>query len=207
MRFVSHRLPRYLPFCDNPHMPVRTRLSLPLACALLFVVPVAASGQAAPPPDAPAAQAQPAGPAGPLFAVPDPRNFTADKPTVAEVDAFLQATWGYDPNLGWQVEAISKTSVQGIAKVVVSIAQKNNPSQKGSLVFFALPDGSHIISSDEIVPFGPHPFTESRKTLEAEANGPARGSASKDLLFVEFADFQCPHCKDAQPTVDKLAGM
>ncbi len=28
--------------------------------------------------------------------------------------------------------------------------------------------------------------------------------ATKDLLLVEFADFQCPHCKAVQPTVQKL---
>ena len=32
----------------------------------------------------------------------------------------------------------------------------------------------------------------------------ARGGASKDLELVEFADFQCPHCKEAQPTIDKI---
>ena len=41
--------------------------------------------------------------------------------------------------------------------------------------------------------------------LQQKANGPYRGSASKDLEIVEFADFQCPHCKDAQANMEKLA--
>jgi protein-disulfide isomerase len=41
--------------------------------------------------------------------------------------------------------------------------------------------------------------------LQQRADGPYRGSANKDLEIVEFADFQCPHCKDAQPNMDKLA--
>ena len=154
----------------------------------------------------PAAPAQGASTAAaPMFAAPNPANFTADKPTTAEVDAFLKATWGYNSDLAWEVEQISKTPVAGVAKVVVAIGQKSNPSQVGSLVFFTMPDGEHIISQDDIVPFGVHPFEEHRKLLAAEANGPARGSTSKDLLLVEFADFQCPHCKDAQPTMDNLA--
>ena len=40
---------------------------------------------------------------------------------------------------------------------------------------------------------------------QEHADGPYRGSASKDLEIVEFADFQCPHCKDAQANMDKLA--
>jgi protein-disulfide isomerase len=41
--------------------------------------------------------------------------------------------------------------------------------------------------------------------MQEQASGPYRGSASKDLELVEFADFQCPHCKDAQANMDKLA--
>ena len=34
---------------------------------------------------------------------------------------------------------------------------------------------------------------------------PIAASAAKDLELVEFADFQCPHCKEAQANMDKLA--
>jgi protein-disulfide isomerase len=160
---------------------------------------------------APAAFAQQDLPAAPAaasatltFPAPDPKNFTADKPTPDEVNAFLKATWGYDPNLAWQTMEIAKTPVAGVSKVVVAIGQKSNPSQVGQLVFFALPDGQHIVSQDEIIPFGARPFESNRKLLETEATGPARGAASKDLLIVEFADYQCPHCKDAQPTVERM---
>ena len=40
--------------------------------------------------------------------------------------------------------------------------------------------------------------------MKENADGPYRGSASKDLEMVEFADFQCPHCKEAQANMDKL---
>jgi protein-disulfide isomerase len=36
------------------------------------------------------------------------------------------------------------------------------------------------------------------------ADGPFEGSPDKKMELVEFADFQCPHCKDAQATMDKL---
>ena len=41
--------------------------------------------------------------------------------------------------------------------------------------------------------------------MQHRANGPYRGSASKDFELVEFADFQCPHCKEAQANMEKLA--
>ena len=77
--------------------------------------------------------------------------------------------------------------------------QKLIPTQ-----FYVLPEAKHIFAGDDIVPFGAHPFAEARAVLQQRADGPYRGSASKDLEIVEFADFQCPHCKEAQANIDKL---
>jgi len=190
----------------SPHTSKASKTRTAAALVLVLVLLPRSQAQAAPQelPAAPSQGASAATPAAPMFAPVDPRNFTADKPTTAEVDAFLKATWGYNADLAWQVVQVAKTPVAGVSKVVVAIGQKSNPSQVGSLIFFTLPDGQHIISQDDMVPFGARPFDEHRKILAAEANGPARGSASKDLLLVEFADFQCPHCKDAQPTIQRM---
>jgi protein-disulfide isomerase len=147
----------------------------------------------------------PSGDAANPFPKPDQRNFTADTPTMDTVNAFLHASWGYDPQRIWQIEAIQKTPVQGISKVVVLVAQKaaTGKPQLASLSFFTLPDGKHLIA-DDVLPFGAKPFADYRAVLEQRADGPSRGAASKDLLLVEFADFQCPHCKEVQPTIDKL---
>src|SRR3984957_7706580 len=73
-------------------------------------------------PPAPAAQSPEA--AGPTFPAPDPTNFTADSPTKEQVNAFLQASWGYDPNRVYQVSRIVKTAVPGISSVVVLVGEK-----------------------------------------------------------------------------------
>jgi len=151
-------------------------------------------------PSAPAAAPPASGP--PQFPPVDAANFTADTPNKDTVNAFLHEFWGYDSDRVWQIQAIQKTSAPGVTKVTVLAAQKNNP-QIGTLQFFTTPDGQHLISN-EVMPFGARPFDAARKTLQTEATGPSRGPASKDLLLVEFADFQCPHCKAAQPTVQKL---
>jgi len=182
----------------------RTSATLLAFAAALFLGASTVLAQTDAAPSAPEAPSAPGAPATLTFPPADPHNFTADKPTTPEVEAFLKATWGYDPNLAWQVQSIGKTAVPNVSKVSVAIGQKNNPSQVGALTFFTLPDGQHIISGDEMVPFGARPFEATRKILQAEATGPARGSASKDLMLVEFADFQCPHCKDAQPTIQRL---
>jgi protein-disulfide isomerase len=67
-----------------------------------------------------------------------------------------------------------------------------------------LADGKHIVAGDEVLPFGDHMYADARTLLQQHADGPYRGSTSKDLEIVEFADFQCPHCKEAQANMDKL---
>jgi len=158
-----------------------------------------ADQQPAAPPAAPA----PSGP--PVFPKPDPANFTAATPTKETVDSFLEANWGYDTNRMWQIQAIRKTRAEGVSQVVVLIGDKTGKQRPQILSFFALPDGKHIISGDDIINFGPTPFADTRQQLQQQANGPYRGAASKDLELVEFADFQCPHCKEAQANMDKLA--
>jgi protein-disulfide isomerase len=186
------------------------RLSSAIMLALFSFSVIAAAAQQqvppAPPPDASAtAPSAPAPSAPPAFPKPDPANFTAASPTKEAINAFLESSWGYDDTRIWQVQAILKTSVDGISKVVVLVGDKSGKQKPGVLGFFALPDGKHIIAGDEVLPFGDHPYAENRAVLRDRADGPYRGSASKDLEMVEFADFQCPHCKDAQANMDKLA--
>ncbi len=121
------------------------------------------------------------------------------------MNAFIQANLGFDDNNVWEIEAILKTPVEGVSRVYVLIGDKSGKQRPQPFVFYTLPDGKHIIARDDLMPFSAHPFAENRAMLQTGANGPYRGSASKDLEIVEFADFQCPHCKEAQPNMDKLA--
>jgi len=176
-----------------------------LATLVLPALKVSAQTQV---PAAPAQeQATPSAPApaaAPVFPKPDPANFTATAPTKATVDAFLHTSWGYEDSRIWQVQAILKTPVEGVSKVVVLVGDKTGKEQPQALIFFVLADGKHIVAGDQIVAFGEQPFAEFRAKLQREANGPYRGAAAKDLEIVEFADFQCPHCKLAQANMEKL---
>ena len=172
--------------------------------AAIFLVSIAFSKSLLAQQDVPAAPPQGAeAAADPVFPKPEPGDFTADFPTKDQVLGFLKASWGYDPSRLYQVQRISKTVIPSMSNVVVLVGQKGN-KQVSALQFFAMNDGTHIITAGEILPFGEHPYTENRATLVKRATGPARGAADKSLELVEFADFQCPHCKDAQATMDKL---
>jgi len=151
---------------------------------------------------APAPTAPPA-PAEPQFPPVNPGNFTAAAPAKADVEAFLKASWGYDDNREWEVYKVEKTPAPGVSKVTVLVAEKHN-AQIANLTFFVTPDGKHLIAQDAVLDFGPRPYENNYRVLQERAAGPSRGAAAKQFELVEFADFQCPHCKDAQPIAERL---
>ncbi len=170
---------------------------------------------AAPTPQAPSATRPPAGssvqaPSAPAeapasFPPVDPANFTAASPTKQTVEDFLKTYWGYDTSRVWQVQAILPTPAPGVSHVVVLVRGTGGgpKEQTAQLSFFTLPDGKFLVA-DSILPFGSKPFQAYREILQAGANGPSQGGTSKALEIVEFSDFECPHCKEAQPTIAKL---
>jgi protein-disulfide isomerase len=164
--------------------------------------------QAAGPVMSPATQAaEPQAPKPTAAANPFPpvnlKNFTADSPTRAEVDSFLTALWGYDPNRIWSVAGILKTPAPGVAKVVVFVGDKLTPGKGTTTAFFITPDGKHAIA-DNVVDFGAKPFAATRTVMQSRASGPAEGAAGKELMLVEFADLQDPKSKEAQDTMNNL---
>lgn len=119
-------------------------------------------------------------------------------PTPAEIDTALKRNFGYDPAITWKILHISASGAPGVADVFLLL---NN---KDYLHFYVLPSVQKAIQG-EMLAFGPHPFREERKKLQA-ANGPARGARNPVISIVEFSDLECPYCKAAHPTVDRLAG-
>ena len=134
----------------------------------------------------------------------NPKYFTATTPTVDTVESFLKQLWGYDPNRIWRVEAVQSTPAPGVSKVVVFVSDRSPNAKVQTAAFYVTPDGAHALAGESVIPFGAKPFEPARKMLQARADGATRGAASNELQIVEFADLQCPHCKEAQTTIDQV---
>ena len=121
-------------------------------------------------------------------------------PSEDEVNAFLQQTFGYDSSLTWRIIDIKPAPAAGLAEVnlLISSAQGQQSNK-----IYVTPDGTHAVIG-EIIPFGSKPFAAARAELEKGINGPSRGPADASVTIVEFSDLQCPHCKEAQPVIEKL---
>jgi len=124
----------------------------------------------------------------------------AHLPSEETVNAFLRETFGYNPALTWKITSIKPTQAEGLTEVTVAITTSHGLQ---SNQFYVTSDGKHAIAG-EIIPFGSRPFDAARVKLEREGNGFSRGPADAPVTIFEFSDLQCPHCKEAQPMVDKL---
>ena len=133
---------------------------------------------------------------------PPPAPFSQRLPSKATVESFMQHWFGYDSSITWQVAQIQASEVPGFAEVVVNMEKGG---QRQAMVLYVSPDEKHAFTG-EAIPFGADPFAPMRKELAASTTGIARGPSPAQLTVVEFSDLECPHCKQAQPVIDKLMG-
>lgn len=120
----------------------------------------------------------------------------ATLPSKEEVEASLKRTFGYDPSITWEIYDIRPSVMPGVPEILVSV-NKQPPNH-----IYISPDRENAIIGN-VIPFGTNPFAPARAKLQA-ADGPAKGAQTPVISIIEFSDLECPHCKAAQPVLEKL---
>ena len=118
--------------------------------------------------------------------------------TQQQVDAFLQRMYGFDPEIKWKIVSLRPTSVTGMTEVTYYLG-----SDPRATHLYIAPDGQHAVAG-QMIPFGNDPFAAERDALAKTATGILIGPADAKVSMVVFSDLQCPHCKVAEPILEKL---
>jgi protein-disulfide isomerase len=124
----------------------------------------------------------------------------AGLPSEETVNSFFKHMFGYDPNISWKILKVQESPAPPLAEAVVAMKDERG---QGTVRLFITPDGRHAIIGDAM-PFGADPFAADRQLLAKGVNGPEKGPENAPVTIVEFSDLECPSCKAAQPTIDKL---
>src|SRR5579884_3374125 len=126
---------------------------------------------------------------------------TENLPSEATVNSFLKEYFGYESGVTWKILSI-RPSAKDPALAEINVLM-SGPQGQQPLDFYVTPDEKHAVVG-ELIPFGAHPFTAARQELQQKANGPSKGPANSPVTIVEFSDLQCPHCKSAEPVIERL---
>lgn len=156
-----------------------------LFAVLLFSLALFAQTAAQPPASAPNAA---------------PAALPAGAPSPELVAAYFKSMFGYDPNLEVKLVSIGVSPIPGLYDITAVFITPQG-QQLGHL--FVSKDLRHAIAGD-MLPFGADPFGPVRRKLASSVFGPGKGPADAKVLIVEFADLECPACRDAQPLMQRL---
>ena len=136
-------------------------------------------------------------------------SFSADVPSSRDIENFLKST-GLQVNI--RVLGTSPSPINGLIEIHLMLSTAN--AEAPGIIYFG--SGKYLVGNI-FKPSGENLTLLAMKAMPKpvikpidvdvsgiKLNGVPRGSGRKGII-VEFSDFQCPYCKEASPTIDKLA--
>jgi protein-disulfide isomerase len=121
-------------------------------------------------------------------------------PTPELMDAYFKRMFGYEPNLQIKILSITGAAIPGLFDAAVVFI---SPDGQQVAHWYVSADLKHVIVG-EVVPFGADPFAPERAEVAKSAFGASSGPKDAKMLIVEFADLECPACREFAPTAEKL---
>jgi len=107
-----------------------------------------------------------------------------------KVDAYLRNMFAFGPDVKLAVGDFKESGVANLLETNITVTIGEN---KEDAKMWVSKDGKYLLRG-ELVDMSKDGFAENRAKLDLKA-APATGAANATVTIVEFADFQCPVCR------------
>lgn len=104
---------------------------------------------------------------------------------------FVRELYAWGPDVQVKTGPLKASAAAGFYAVPLQVTL-GEQTQTGEV--YLSKDGKTLLQGD-VFDLAADPFAENRSKLHIEGN-PAKGPADAGITLVEFADFECPHCKE-----------
>lgn len=121
---------------------------------------------------------------------------TGNAEILRKIEAYLRDTYAWGPEVHLTVGAMKESPVAGLLETLVDI---DVSGQKETAKFYISRDGQHLLRA-EVTDLSRNRTAEAMKAIEL-AGAPSTGDPKAAITIVEFADFECPVCKQFHDAV------
>jgi protein-disulfide isomerase len=107
-----------------------------------------------------------------------------------KVDAYLRNMFAFGPDVKLTVSDFKESGVANLLETNITVTIGEN---KEDVKMWVSKDGKYLLRG-EMVDMGKDGFAENRAKLDLKA-APVTGASNATVTIVEFADFECPVCR------------
>lgn len=161
-----------------------------LGAVALLLTAVPAVGQA----PKPAADPQPAATVAPAVAT-SPENEALLKST----ETFVRKLFAWGPEIKVKLGPLAQSTAADFYVVPVEVTL-NDQKENGEV--YVSKDGKTLLRG-EIFDMHADPFADNAAKIHLEGS-PSKGPADAKVTVVEFADFECPHCRELYESLQAI---
>jgi protein-disulfide isomerase len=135
--------------------------------------------------------AQEAKPADPRPATTQPSASPEQARLMKSTEAFVRELYGWGSNVKVSLGPFRQSGAADFYTVPIEVTL-NEQKETGEV--YVSKDGKTLLRG-EIFDMAADPFAENRAKIHVNGS-PSKGPADARVTLVEFADFQCPHCRE-----------